>query len=287
VKALPTFLIIGAVKAGTTSLHHYLDQHPEIQMSAVKETNFFSGAADGVPYPVSRVDSLDAYERLFDPAFAVRGEASPGYSNHPRREGVPERIEALLPEVKLVYIVRDPIARAISHFQMQVGLSEERRPAAEALTDLSEPRTSYLQPGLYATQLELYLRRFPQEQILIVDQADLRADRAPTLRQVFDFLGVTGEVDPARFEEELMSANQWRAYSPAYRRLRGAIAPMLRRLPQSLRDSLRGSVEHAIWPPLEKPEIDASLRARLEEIYGGEVERFRALTGKTFPTWSI
>jgi hypothetical protein len=287
VKALPTFLIIGAVKAGTTSLHHYLDQHPEIQMSAVKETNFFSGAADGVPYPVGRVDSLDAYERLFDPAFAVRGEASPGYSNHPRREGVPERIEALLPEVKLVYIVRDPIARAVSHYQMQVGLSEERRPAAEALTDLSEPRTSYLQPGLYATQLELYLRRFPQERILVVDQADLRADRAPTLRQIFDFLGVTGEVDPARFEEELMSANQWRAYSPAYRRLRGAIAPMLRRLPQSFRDSLRGSVEQAIWPPLEKPEIDASLRARLEEIYGGEVERFRALTGKTFPTWSI
>ena len=286
-KALPTFLIIGAVKAGTTSLHHYLNQHPEIQMSAVKETNFFSGAANGVPYPVGRVDSIGEYERLFDPAFDVRGEASPGYSNHPRREGVPERIEALLPEVKLVYIVRDPIARAVSHYQMQVGLSEEQRPAAEALTDLSEPRTSYVPPGLYATQLELYLRRFPQERILLVDQADLLKVRGATLRRVFDFLGVTAEVDPARFDEELMSAGQWRAYSPAYRRLRGAVAPALRRLPQAFRDSLRSSVEQAIWPPLEKPEIDESLRGRLEEIYGGEVKRLRALTGKTFPSCSI
>jgi hypothetical protein len=287
VKTLPTFLIIGAVKAGTTSLHHYLGQHPEIQMSAVKETNFFSGAANGVPYPVGRVESLDEYERLFDPAFDVRGEASPGYSNHPRREGVPERIEELLPGVKLVYIVRDPIARAVSHYQMQVGLGEEQRAAAEALTDLSEPRTSYIPPGLYASQLELYLGRFPQERILVVDQADLLRDRGPTLEKVFAFLGVEQAVSFSRFDEELMSASQWRAYSPAYRRLRGAVAPALRWLPQALRDSLRGSVEQAIWPPLEKPEIDERLRERLEEIYGGEVERFRALTGKTFPSWSI
>jgi hypothetical protein len=287
VKALPTFLIIGAVKAGTTSLHHYLDQHPEIQMSTVKETNFFSGAANGVPFPVGRVDSLDEYERLFDPTFDVRGEASPGYSNHPRREGVPERIEKLLPGVKLVYLVRDPIARAVSHYQMQVGLGEEQRPVAEALTDLSEPRTSYIPPGLYATQLELYLGRFPQERILVVNQADLLRDRGPTLRQVFAFLGVAETVDSTQFDEELMSANQWRAYSPAYRRLRGMVAPALRWLPQTVRDSLRGSVEQAIWPPLEKPEIDESLRARLEEIYGSEAERLRALTGKTFPSWSI
>jgi hypothetical protein len=287
VKALPTFLIIGAVKAGTTSLHHYLGQHPEIQMSTVKETNFFSGAANGVPYPVGRVDDLDEYERLFDPAFDVRGEASPGYSNHPRREGVPERIKELLPAVKLIYIVRDPIARAVSHYQMQVGLGEEQRPVAEALIDLSEPRTSYIPPGLYATQLELYLGHFSQERILVLDQADLRKDRGPTLRQVFAFLGAEEEVGSLQFEEELMSSSQWRAYSPAYRRLRGAVAPALRWLPQTLRDSLRGSIEQAIWPPLEKPEIDAGLRARLEEIYGGEVERLRALTGKTFPSWSI
>jgi hypothetical protein len=287
VKALPTFLIVGAVKAGTTSLHHYLGQHPEVQMSAIKETNFFSGPANGVPYPVGRVGGLDEYERLFDPAFEVRGEASPGYSNHPRRQGVPKRIKEMLPEAKLIYIVRDPIARAVSHYQMQVGLGEEKRPAAEALTDLSEPRRSYIPPGLYATQLELYLSHFPQEQILVVDQADLLDERRPTLQRVFAFLGVDEAIDSSGFDEELMSGGQWRAYSPAYRRLRKTIVPALRWLPQGLRQALRGSVEEAIWPPLEKPRIDEPLRGRLEEIYAEEVERFRALSGKRLQSWSI
>ena len=86
---LPTFFIIGAAKAGTTSLHFYLDQHPQIQMSAIKEPNYFAGAANGIPYPVGRVDRLERYEQLFDPAFEVRGEASPSYTSAPRRLGVP------------------------------------------------------------------------------------------------------------------------------------------------------------------------------------------------------
>lgn len=90
--ALPTFLIIGAMKSGTTSLHRYLDQHPQIQMSARKEPSFFSGPEAGIPYTLSRVSDVKQYEELFDPTVEVRGEASPNYTIYPRRQGVPERI---------------------------------------------------------------------------------------------------------------------------------------------------------------------------------------------------
>ncbi len=159
--ALPTFFIIGTAKAGTTSLHHYLDLHPQIQMSAIKEPNFFAGAENGTPYPGGRVDRLEEYERLFDPSVEVRGEASPSYTNHPRRVGVPERIKALVPHAKLIYLVRDPIARTVSHYQHSVAVGRERRSLEDALSDLSDPLLPWTSTSRYASQLELYLPHFP------------------------------------------------------------------------------------------------------------------------------
>jgi len=137
--ALPTFFIIGAPKAGTTSLHNYLCEHPEIQMSAVKEPNFFAPHLDPINEP-RRVGSLDQYEQLFDPAVAVRGEASTPYSEYPLRQGVPERIHEQVPEAKFVYMVRDPVERTISHYNHLVAPQGERRSLAEALGDL-DPRS--------------------------------------------------------------------------------------------------------------------------------------------------
>jgi hypothetical protein len=286
--ALPTFFIIGAVKTGTTSLHHYLGLHPEIQMSAVKETNFFSGPADGVPYPVGQISALGDYEALFDPAFGVRGEASPGYSNHPRRQGVPERIKELVPAARFVYIVRDPIERAVSEYQMQVAAGLERREPGEALVDLREPRLSYVPPGLYAAQIERYLRHFPIERILVLDNSELLAQRRRALREAFAFLGVEETVDSPQFDEELMSSRQWRAYPSGYAALmRRVAAPARKLLPKERRRVLRESVERRLWAPLEKPVIDGPLRERLEELYADDLARFRKITGKAFPSWSI
>lgn len=114
--ALPTFFIIGAAKAGTTSLHWYLDQHPEVGMSTIKEPNFLSGPENGIPYPTRRITELSDYRRLFDPTYPVRGEASPSYTNSPRRRGVPERVKKLVPAARFIYLVRDPVERTISHY---------------------------------------------------------------------------------------------------------------------------------------------------------------------------
>ena len=288
--ALPSFFIIGAAKAGTTSLHYYLEQHPQIQMSANKEPNFFSGPENGIPYPLGdRIDSLDKYELLFDPGFDVRGEASVSYANHPRRQGVPERIKDAIPDARFIYLVRDPVARVLSHYQHRVGWMGERGSLQEALGDLDDPYNVCLCPGFYARQLELYLGVFPAERVMVIDQADLLADRQGVLREVFTFLSVDPEFTSAAFDKELLKSEQRRVYSARYARVAVTLTPRgpLRLIPRGTRRSLRASVERVLWPALKTSGIDNELRSRLEDLYASDVERLRALTGKAFPSWSV
>jgi hypothetical protein len=286
--ALPTFFVIGAAKAGTTSLHHYLQQHPDIQMSSNKEPNFFVAADNGVPLSPGSVRSREEYERLFDPAFAVRGEASTDYSSHPRRQGVPARIKELIPDAKFVYLVRDPIARTISHYRMRVAFLGERRTLAEALGEIDDPRSPYIWPSMYASQIERYLRHFSEGRLLVVDQADLLDRRRPTLQRIFRFLGVDHDIDCAGFDERLLDHTGWRAYSRIYVRLVDrAIASPLHRMPAPVRRTLRHTAERAFSRQLPKPELTGDLRAQLIDLYAGETARLRQLTGETFPTWSV
>lgn len=285
---LPTFFIVGAAKAGTTSLHFYLDQHPQIQMSANKEPNFFGGPENGIPYPPRRISRLEDYEKLFDPAVAMRGEASAGYTNHPRRQGVPERIKALVPQAKFIYLVRDPVARTVSHYQDSVAIGKERRPLQEALGNLSDPYLPWICHSRYATQLELYLRHFPQDRVLVVDQADLLDERRATLSQIFAFLGVDAAFDCAGFDQQLYRSRDRRIYPAVYWRVvERLVVPAVQGIPAGLRHAVRASVERAFLRTAEAPTPDGGLRSALEELFAGEVERLRAHTGKPFQTWSI
>lgn len=286
--ALPTFFIIGAAKTGTTSLHYYLSQHPEIQMSANKEPNFFSGPENGIPYPNKRVGDLANYERLFDPVIAVRGEASVGYSNHPRRRGVPERIKELVPNAKFIYMVRDPVERTVSQYHYRVAVEGERRSLREALSDLSDPYSIYICPSLYATQIELYLRHFDQANVLVLEQADLLLDRRSVLREIFEFLSVDASIDSSRFTEELNTKGEQRIYPPGYARLRGQTVPTpLQWIPRGVRRPVRRSLERMLMRPVETSTLDDDTRAQLQELYAVEAERLREITGMPFSTWSV
>lgn len=286
--ALPTFFIIGAPKAGTTSLHYYLDQHPQIQMSSNKEPHFFSGPEDGIPYAMGRVESQDKYEKLFDAAVAVRGEASPTYSCHPRRRGVPERIKALVPDARFIYMVRDPVARTVSHYQHRVALEGERRSLEEALGDLSDPYSPYTCPSRYAEQLDLYLEHYPRERILVVDQDELLKERKATLGRIFAFLGVDAGFDSARFEDELLKSSERHTYPAWFARLvELVIVPLTQWIPAGVRRRLRRGGERVLLRPLPSPTLEEGLRERLRALYVEDVARLRDLTGKEFPTWSV
>ena len=108
--ALPNLIVIGAQKCGTSGLHYHLGLHPEISMSKPKELNFFIEERDLAP----RRRLVQA--AISTPDAAVRGEASPNYTAYPQHLGVPERIHSIVPDVRLIYMLRDPLDRIAAHW---------------------------------------------------------------------------------------------------------------------------------------------------------------------------
>lgn len=189
--ALPNLIVIGAMKCATTAVHRYLDLHPEIAMSEPKELNFFTGPPHRRDEPAARSAGnwhrgVGWYAAQFRPSAPVRGEASPGYTS-PSFPEAAERMARIVPEVRLVYLVRDPVERAVSQYLHHRAEGTERRPIAEALLD---PESQYLQRSRYHARLEPYLARFPRERIFICSQEELLANQRATLRELYRFAGV-------------------------------------------------------------------------------------------------
>src|SRR5215472_2825010 len=183
---LPTFVVIGAMKAGTVSLRHYLDEHPNVFLGRggmFGEPNFFIAEHN---WPRGR----GWYESLFDGAGGADaiGECSPSYSMTHVYRDVPERMARVVPEARLVYVVRDPIARMQSMYMHQVSAGHERRRADVALLD-----GRYLGPSLYGFQLAAFLDHFDRNQVLVIASEVLRDRPREALTAVFDHIAV----DPA------------------------------------------------------------------------------------------
>jgi hypothetical protein len=276
--ALPNLIVIGAKKSGTTSLYHYLASHPDISMSREKELDFFVAERNWPRGP-------DWYRHHFDGAAAARGEASPYYTALPAHRGVPERMASVIPDARLIYLVRDPIERLVSHYHMAVATGRERRPLAAAIGNLSE--SGYVAQGRYWMQLEPYLRHFAPEQVLVLDRDELGRDRPAALRRVFGFL----DVDP-----DFVSPDFGEVHFPAMtRRRRRPVAKAVLALNQAVGDERSYNARRRVpaWVrtmltvPLNRPALESALRARLEEIYAPDVARLREYTGLRFKSWSV
>ena len=181
---LPNFLIIGAMKGGTTSLYHYLKEHPEVFMPETKELHYFVAEKNfrrGVEW----------YQRQFAKAgdVAAIGEASPDYAKYPIHQGIPERIARLLPEARLIYVIRHPLERIRSHYLHDVACGRERRPIGDAVPG----NEHFLAPTRYALQIDQYLDHFSRDQLLVVTSEQLRHDRDRTMRRVHRFIGVADD----------------------------------------------------------------------------------------------
>ena len=174
--ALPNLIIIGAMKCGTSSMHNYLDAHPEISMSRQKELNFFS-------FDRHWERGEDWYGRLFSSTAAIRGESSPSYSKFPKVPHVPGRIKTLIPSARLIYLVRDPVARIVSHYMHLRDDGKEKRSLNEMLTEFEG--NHYVECSRYHMQLQQYLDHFSQSQILVVSAEEMKENRQETLRRYF------------------------------------------------------------------------------------------------------
>jgi Sulfotransferase domain len=269
---LPTFVVIGAMKAGTTSLHHYLGGHPEVFVTATKELHYFVAEKNLGRGPAW-------YARQFRDAGDARavGETSPDYAKFPVHRGVPARMAALVPDVRLVYVVRDPVDRIRSHYLHDLARGRERRPLAEAVPG----NEHYLAPSRYAVQVQQYLDHFASDQLLVVRSEDLRADRGATMARVHAFVGVTPRPDLPVHDQELNAIAGKSTPGLALRvgrRLPGA--SRLRLLapgPVTAAERLLGRTRQPVDPRLGA--VSAALRARLlDEL--GDTARLDPLPGQ-------
>lgn len=294
--ALPNLLVIGAMKAGTSALHYYLDLHPEVAMSNPKELDFF---VDGrvVPGPGCDFDADDLavegsfeanwskgiawYERHFDPAAPVRGESSPSYSA-PWYPDVPTRIASVLPNARLVFIGRDPVERSISNYNHQRALGREPRGIDEALANLGGP---YVARSRYSRVLEPFFEHFPRASILVLTQEELRARRRETVQGVYAFAGVDAAFWSPKVERERYRGESKAARGKVGRlAVRSPLKPLARRLPDEAKWRLERALASRRQP--EAPRLSADIRDRLADYLGEDVERLSALLGRSFPEWS-
>jgi hypothetical protein len=266
---LPTFFIVGAPKAGTTSLHAYLAEHPEIAMSTIKEPMCF--ATD------NWADRLGEYRDLFPVEAAVRGEASTAYGAHPWQPEIPDRIKSTVPDAKIIYMVRDPVPRTLAHYAQNVWDDFPVRPFDELMDDLEHPMNMPVWCSRYATQLQRWLDRYPAEYVLVLDQRDLLEHRAETLRRVLAFLGVD-----AGFRSEAWDATHNTAVT--HRRPNRVARALGRR---GIAAAEHGRLPWLLSSPVPKPTLSPEQRRGLEGVLRPEAERLQKLSGVNVERWTL
>ena len=272
---LPNFLIIGSQKAGTTSLYYVLKQHPQIFMADKKEINFFfkddEYARGPEHYATHFVNSAN---------WLARGEASPGYICHPEAS---TRIHALIPDVKLILTVRDPIKRAISQYW------DNRRHLNESLTfaqavdrylsdDYHPEKIGYFSRGLYMRYIRRYLELFPRENLLVLPFEEMLSDAENFYKRIFTFLGVDESFVSEDFIEAFNPTEVWK--NPFYQillrrpRYQTRIPAKLRRL------FYWGKKMRFSAPP-----IDEASHQRLVNFYKPWNDELREFLGVDLASW--
>ncbi|MBW4518937.1 MAG: sulfotransferase domain-containing protein [Scytolyngbya sp. HA4215-MV1] len=265
---LANLVIIGAMKCGTSSLHRYLNLHPEIQMSKSKELDFFIKEKNWQR-------GLDWYQSHFTESAKVRGEASPNYTKHSIFRGVPERMHQIIPEAKLIYLVRDPIQRIVSHYLHNFIDRHELRSLPDALQNLES--NHYLHCSLYYQQLQQFLTYYSPEQILVVSLETLAYDRLKTLRKIFQFLEVDSEFQHPDFFQIFHQSNQKKRLT--HWGVRVVQLPSGGRL----RKILPGLLEESIATPI----VSEDLRQSLVQMLSNDIEQLKAFTQLPFAEWSV
>lgn len=289
---LPTFIIIGAAKAGTTALYWYFAEHPDVFMSPVKETFYFAYGVDetgkllyGDPdvhrFPIK---TRSEYEALFADAGAAKaiGEASPIYLECPQAA---DRIRAAIPGARLICSLRHPVERAYSDYLMYL---RRRSKAFDPAVELSpgaawaQPDSRWMQVSRYHGQLARYYERFPREQLHVLLSGDLKKDPRGTAGALYRFVGV----DPGFVPDFDTPHNV--GGTPA--------SPLLERLFTS--PTLRSALEP--WVPTRAanwlrrlrtktmrpaPPLPKALRSELTAHFRDDILRTSSLIGRSLDHW--
>jgi len=270
---LPNFLIIGAMRSGTTSLANYLGSHPEIYVARDKELHFFDYRFDrGLSWYAAKFSQAKRGQAV--------GEASPTYMYVPE---CARRIADTLPNVKLLAILRNPVDRAYSHYWLERARTRESMDFESALAAESDRlsgsdrhRTdhySYLDRGRYLKQLEHVTTHVPRERLHVLLFEDLGADPAAAFKSVCRFLDVDDTYIPKNVGKVLNHFVTFRSV---------AVRGMYRRLPPLIRHALgRVNSREAVYPAM-----DPRTRARLVAHFAQMNDELGRWLGRDLAAWN-
>jgi len=288
---MPNFLVIGAMKSGTTALYYYLEQHPQIYMSPIKEPNFFCYEGQVVADRNS-ITQIGDYQDLFKGVSGEKaiGEASHCYLYEPRAV---ERIEHYVPEAKLIAILRNPVDRAHSHFLHLV------RNGTEPLTDFAqaireetgarqkEMFQDYVGVGLYHDQLKRYFDAFGRDRIKVYLYEDLSNAPIDTLQDAFRFLEVEDSFVPdVSVKRNVSGYPKYKILDKFLRKPKVAKQAIKLYLPTGLRWRLSEAFDNLKTRNLiEPPPVQPEVRRQLIEVYREDILKLQELICRDLSGW--
>lgn len=283
--SLPNLFVIGSMKSGTTSLHNYLDAHPEIAMSENKEPGYF-------------VEELtwnrgeQWYRGLFADSerYKYRGESSTFYTKQPQFMGVPERIARTCPDARLIYVMRDPFERIVSQYLHNVRghhAEAERRSLLRAATADSY----YVAFGHYARQLRAYFAAFGRDAVYTLTFESLLRNPQANLDGIFQWLGLQSHSIGAALEQahnQRPSRIVQVAGSGALNKL--AYSKVWSRLSPLVPDEVKRFARSLAYKQIDESKTSreaAELRVRLRDLLRAQVDELCGLLGREFPEWAL
>ena len=298
---LPNFLIIGAAKSGTTALFNLLGQHPEIYPSSHKEPNYFAfagqkvdfqGPGDGA-YNRSCITDLPTYERLFAPVKPYHkawGEASTVYIYQPETA---QRIQALVPDVKLIAVLRNPVGRAFSSYQHLVRDGYETLSFEDALAQ-EETRIQanwqhlyhYTRQSIYAPQLQPYFELFDRAQMRVYLYDDFKTAPETILKDVFQFLGVDENVHIDTDQRWNIAGKPRNQSINRFLNTRQPLKEMIKPLiPFGLRKKIMANLTRLNVQAAEKTSLKPETHQRLRELFHADILVTQDLLQRDLSIW--
>jgi hypothetical protein len=226
---------------------------------------------------------VEWYAAQFPGGTEVRGESSPSYSAAAKSPGVPRRMHSLIPDARLLYMVRDPIERMVSQWMHNYSHGREQRPFNEVACE-----APYLDRSLYWKQISAFLEYFPRSRILVISCDELEKERRETMRKVFEFLGVDPEFYSHAYDVKMHRSAQKRrktavgAWLETTRLARGVEA-----LPQGVSRRLHKLMYYPFSRRIERPALTERDRLEIRQRVQEDTNRFRAFADREFAEWSV